>query len=101
MSLRLNTYSTGSPLGDLELAPVNEDLGSYFGTSDGVLVINVPKDSKLNLKSGDVILSVDGRKPTSPPHLMRILESYDKNETFRIEVMRNHHRETVTGKLEE
>ena len=90
----------GSPLGDLELAPVNEDLGSYFGTSDGVLVINVPKDSKLNLKSGDVILSVDGRKPSSPPHLMRILESYDKNETFRIEVMRNHHRETVTGKLE-
>jgi len=89
-----------SPLGDLELAPVNEDLGSYFGTSDGVLVINVPKDSKLNLKSGDVILSVDGRKPSSPPHLMRILESYDKNESFRIEVMRNHHRETVTGKLE-
>ena len=91
----------GSPLGDLELAPVNEDLGSYFGTSDGVLVINVPKDSKLNLKSGDVILSVDGRKPSSPPHLMRILQSYDRNETFKIEVMRNHRRETVTGKLEE
>lgn len=91
----------GSPLGDLELAPVNEDLGSYFGTSDGVLVINVPKDSKLNLKSGDVILSVDGRKPTSPPHLMRILQSYDKGESVRIEVMRNHRRETVTGKLEE
>lgn len=90
----------GSPLGDLELAPVNEDLGSYFGTSDGVLVISVPKDSKLNLKSGDVILSVDGRKPSSPPHLMRILQSYDRNETFRIDVMRNHHRETVTGKLE-
>jgi S1-C subfamily serine protease len=91
----------GSPLGDLELAPINEDLGSYFGTSDGVLVINVPKDSKLNLKSGDVILSVDGRKPTSPSHLMRILQSYDKGESVRIEVMRNHRRETVTGKLEE
>lgn len=91
----------GSPLGDLELAPINEDLGSYFGTSDGVLVINVPKDSKLNLKSGDVILSVDGRKPSNPPHLMRILQSYDKGESVRIEVMRNHRRETVTGKLEE
>ena len=90
----------GSPLGDLELAPLNEDLGSYFGTTDGVLVISVPKDSKLNLKSGDVILSVDGRKPTSPPHLMKILESYDGGESFRIDVMRNHRRETVTGKVE-
>lgn len=90
----------GSPLGDLELAPLNEDLGSYFGTTDGVLVISVPKDSKLNLKSGDVILSVDGRKPSSPPHLMRILQSYDGGESFRIDVMRNHRRETVTGKVE-
>ncbi|MGE5092086.1 MAG: PDZ domain-containing protein [Bacillota bacterium] len=89
-----------SPLGDLELAPLNEDLGSYFGTTDGVLVISVPKDSKLNLKSGDVILSVDGRKPSSPPHLMRILRSYDNGESFRIELMRSHHRETVTGKVE-
>ena len=90
----------GSPLGDLELAPLNDDLGSYFGTTDGVLVISVPKDSKLNLKSGDVILSVDGRKPSSPPHLMKILQSYDGGESFRIEVMRNHRRETVTGKVE-
>lgn len=89
-----------SPLGDLELAPLNEDLGSYFGTTDGVLVISVPKDSKLNLKSGDVILSVDGRKPSSPPHLMKILQSYDGGESFRIDVMRNHRRETVTGKVE-
>ena len=89
-----------SPLGDLELAPVNEDLGSYFGTSDGVLVISVPKDSKLNLRSGDVILSVDGRKPSSPPHLMRILQSYDQGETVKLEVMRNHRRETVSGKLQ-
>ena len=90
----------GSPLGDLELAPINDDLGSYFGTTDGVLVISVPKDSKLNLKGGDVILSVDGRKPSNPQHLMRILQSYDNGESFRIDVMRNHRRETVTGKLE-
>lgn len=90
----------GSPLGDLELAPINDDLGSYFGTTDGVLVISVPKDSKLSLKGGDVILGVDGRKPSNPQHLMRILQSYDNGESFRIDVMRNHRRETVTGKLE-
>ena len=55
-----------SPLGDLELAPLNEDLGSYFGTTDGVLVISVPKDSKLNLKSGDVmeIMTSPNQQPT-------------------------------------
>jgi S1-C subfamily serine protease len=89
----------GSPLGDLELAPLNDDLGSYFGTTDGVLVVSVPKDSKLNLKGGDVILSVDGRKPSGPSHLMRILESYDEGESFHMEVMRNHHRDTITGHL--
>ncbi len=91
----------GSPLGNLELAPLNDDLGSYFGTTEGVLVINVPKESKLGLKGGDVILSVDGRKPTGPAHLMRILQSYDGAESFRIEVMRNRRRETLTARLGE
>lgn len=89
----------GSALSDLELAPLNDDLGSYFGTTDGVLVVSVPTDSKLNLKGGDVILSVDGRKPSGPAHLMRILQSYDRGETFRMEVMRNHHRDTISGSL--
>ena len=89
----------GSPLSDLELAPLNDDLGSYFGTTDGVLVVSVPKDSHLNLKGGDVILSVDGRKPSGPSHLMRILGSYDQGESFRMDVMRNHHRETISGRV--
>ncbi|MEO8226803.1 MAG: PDZ domain-containing protein [Gemmatimonadota bacterium] len=89
----------GSPLSNLELAPLNGDLGSYFGTTEGVLVINVPQESKLGLKGGDVILSVDGRKPTGPAHLMRILQSYDQGEDFKIEVMRNRRRESVTARL--
>lgn len=89
----------GSGLSNLELAPLNDDLGSYFGTTEGVLVINVPLESKLGLKGGDVILGVDGRKPTGPAHLMRILQSYDQGEDFRIEVMRNRRRETITARL--
>ena len=37
----------GGPLADLELAPLNPDLGQYFGTEEGVLVISAPKDTKL------------------------------------------------------
>ena len=92
-------FLAGGPLADLELAPLNSDLGQYFGTDDGVLVISVPKDSKLGLKGGDVVTAVDGRKPTGPSHLMRILRSYDKGETFKLDVLRNRKRETVSASL--
>ncbi|HET8649515.1 MAG TPA: PDZ domain-containing protein [Gemmatimonadales bacterium] len=97
---RLRLSLLNSPLSDLELAPLNSDLGAYFGTTDGVLVISVPDSSKLGLKAGDVILSVDGRKPTSPAHLMRILRSYNSDEHFKLDVLRSHHRQTITGQLD-
>lgn len=93
------TFLYGSPLADLELAPLNPDLGRYFGATDGVLVISVPKDSQLGLKGGDVILTVDGRKPATPSQLLRILRSYEADETLKLEVLRNHKRETITGRL--
>ena len=94
-------FFSGGPLGDLELAPLNPDLGQYFGTTDGVLVIRAPKDGTLGLKGGDVVQGVDGRKPTSPGHLMRILRSYERGETFKLDVLRNRKRETVTAHLGE
>ena len=36
-------FLAGSPLADLELAPLNPDLGQYFGTTEGVLVISAPQ----------------------------------------------------------
>jgi S1-C subfamily serine protease len=90
----------GGPLADLELAPLNPDLGQYFGTSEGVLVINVPGESSLGVKGGDVILSVDGRKATGPNSLLRILRSYDEGDSFKLDIMRNKSRISVTGKLE-
>jgi S1-C subfamily serine protease len=93
------TVLYGSPLADLELAPLNSDLGRYFGATDGVLVISVPKDSQLGLKGGDVVLTVDGRRPATPSQLLRILRSYETDETLKLEVLRNHKRETITGRL--
>ena len=89
----------GSPLADLELAPLNPDLGRYFGATEGILVISVPKDSELGLKGGDVVLAVDGRKPASPSHLMRIMRSYERGEGFKLDVLRNGKRESVTGRI--
>ncbi|CAN5860242.1 hypothetical protein BH24GEM1_BH24GEM1_01100 [soil metagenome] len=94
-------YFSGSPLGRLELAPLNPDLGRYFGTDEGVLVISAPSDSALGLRGGDVVLTVDGRTPSSPSHLLRILRSYETGETFKLDIMRNRKREAVTARIGE
>ena len=86
-------------LAELELAPLNPDLGQYFGTDDGVLVISAPRNSSLGVKGGDVVLAVDGRRPEGPLHLIRILRSYDGGEPFKLEILRSRKRETLTGSL--
>lgn len=86
---------------DMELVTLNDELGSYFGTTEGLLVVRAPSESSLNLRSGDVILSVDGRDPTSPSHALRIMRSYEPGESMRIEIMRNKRRTTVTATVPE
>lgn len=79
----------------VELVTLDEDLGAYFGTTEGLLVVRAPGDADLNLRSGDVILQIDGRVPTSPSHALRILRSYEGGETVSMQIMRNKSRTTV------
>jgi predicted metalloprotease with PDZ domain len=73
---------------DMELATVTPKLGRYFGTDRGVLVVRAPADGELKLEDGDVILSIDGREPTSGSHATRILRSYQPGEKVKLRVMR-------------
>src|SRR5437879_11252092 len=79
----------------LQLVNLKPDLGEYFGTKEGVLVIRAPGDSSLPLKAGDVILAIGGRKATTPEHAMRILHSYDAGEAVAIDVMRHQRKVTL------
>ena len=97
----MNLTFSGAPLADLELVKVNAGLAPYFGTSEGVLVVDAPGDSALGLKPGDVILSIGGRKPENPSHAFRILGTYDPGETVTFDVMRMKHRISVAGKMPE
>ena len=73
----------------MELTSLTPQLGRYFGTDKGLLVVRAPKESRYGLQDGDVILSVDGRVPTSASHLTRILRSYQPGETLKLRVMRD------------
>ena len=101
MNMGMGVFCMGDAWCDLDLVTLNPDLGDYFGTKDGVLVVKAPADSGLPLKGGDVILSIGGRKPTSPSHAMRILRSYDAGETVSIEIMRHQKRSTISWTVPE
>ena len=81
--------------GDMEMVKLTEDLGRYFGTSEGMLVVRAPQEQAFQLQDGDVILDIDGRKPTSVTHAIRILESYQYGETLELRIMRDKRRETL------
>jgi hypothetical protein len=90
-----------SPWGGMELVKLNPELGEYFGTREGVLVVSAPRDSALALKGGDVITGIGGRKPSSPEQAMRILRSYDPGDTVSIDVFRKQKRVTVKWSVPE
>src|SRR5439155_1349720 len=77
MEMGPGEFIFGGVWGGIELVKLNPDLGEYFGTREGVLVVRAPEDSSLALKGGDVIISIGDRKPASPEQAMRILRSYD------------------------
>ncbi len=72
----------------LELVSMTPQLGQYFGTDKGLLVVRVPAESGLPLQEGDVLQSVAGRVPESPGHAFRILRSYQPGEKVAIRVLR-------------
>lgn len=79
---------------DMELVTINEGLGRYFGTSEGLLVIKAPEHTD-GLQVGDVILNINGREVPSPSRAMRILRTYEPNEEITLEVMRDQRRQSV------
>jgi S1-C subfamily serine protease len=87
---------------DMELVEINPELGSYFGSDTGVLVVRGPEDDEtLGLASGDVILRIGGREVKDPEHAMRILRSYEPDEELSIDIIRHGRSQTLTGTVPE
>lgn len=85
----------GGGWADMELVELNEGLGRYFGTAEGLLVVRAPVAGSLGLQDGDVIQKIDGRTPSSARHAMRILASYQAGEKLTLEIMRDRKRQTL------
>ena len=86
----------GHGFGDMEMVELNENLGRYFGTDSGLLIVKAPADNAFDLQDGDVIKSIDGREPQSLHHAVRILSSYESGETVNFEIMRDKRKQTLS-----
>jgi hypothetical protein len=91
--------SLAGAVGTMQLTTLTPQLGRYFGTDHGVLVVRAPTHGVLRLQDGDVILSIGGRTPASPSQAIRILTSYDPGEKIRLVILREHRRLNITATM--
>lgn len=85
----LDAGGYGMRLNGMEFATMSNRLGRYFGVVSGVLVVRAGEGDPFDLQDGDVILSIDGRTPTSAQHAGRILRSYQPGEKVKLRVQRD------------
>lgn len=85
----------GGVFAGMELVALTPDLGRYFGTEEGILVVRAPESDLIPLRDGDVLKKIGGRTAQSPSHAMRILRSYEVGEELVFEIYRDRRKQTV------
>jgi C-terminal processing protease CtpA/Prc len=80
---------------DLRMAPVDTELGRYFGASEGVLVLSKGENSPAELKTGDVLLSVGGTRVESSTDVMRAMARAEPGSALNVELLRDKQRQVV------
>jgi len=93
-SRRVMVFRNGD-LFDLKLAPLNAELGRYFGSNEGVLVLDKADGNLPQIKRGDVILSVGGDRTESTSDVVRALARRQSGENVNVEVMRDRKRQVL------
>jgi len=86
---RLDIVRDAMPWWNINLASLNPDLGRYFGTDEGVLVLQAGERALPGLKPGDVIQSVAGRKVVRPEDALRALRDQPAGSDVDVRVLRD------------
>jgi S1-C subfamily serine protease len=84
----------------VEFIDLNPELGEYFGSDTGVLVVDVDENSTLGLMAGDVVLAVGAREADSVGRVLRLIRSYDEDEPIQFRIIRRGSELVTEGQLE-
>ncbi|HJU09187.1 MAG TPA: PDZ domain-containing protein [Rhodanobacteraceae bacterium] len=78
-----------APWWGLNLASLNPELGRYFGTDQGALVLSNDAQRYPGLQAGDVITQVNGSAVAKPEDAMRALQALPIDKPVRLTVLRH------------
>jgi len=94
---------TGVYLG-VQLMDINQDIEPYFGVKpgEGLLILEVEKDSPAEtggLKSGDVLISIDGKKVSDREQVRDFIVEYEPGEEIQLNIIRQRKKMEITAQL--
>lgn len=72
----------------LNLASIDKNLGRYFGTDHGVLVLSIPEGMG-GLQPGDVLQKVDGKPVNTPREAMAAAHAHSPGTAVPVEYLRD------------
>ena len=79
----------------LQLAELNPQLGRYFGTNSGVLVLNSKKEFS-QLQAGDVITKVNGNTVTRSRDVLVNMRGKKEGEKIGLDIVRDRKTQSIT-----
>lgn len=79
----------------LNMAELNPQLGRYFGTSSGVLILS-PNKGFANLQAGDVITKVDGKAVVSSRDVLKSMRAKKEGEKISLDILRDRKALTIS-----
>ena len=85
----------------LELTSLNPELGKYFKTERGVLVIQAREDNAYGLESGDVIRAIGDTEVNSPGDLLRAMRDAEPGSEIELNIKRDRKDRTLKAKVPE
>jgi serine protease Do len=100
---RLERFFSSSGRLGIQVEGLSDQLATYFGTEEGVLVTSVADNSaaaKSGLKAGDVIIAINGMAVSSSGDLSRRVQQLGDDQEFTLDIVRDKKKQTLKGKLE-
>lgn len=88
--------ASAMPWWGIQLAGLNPDLGRYFGTDQGVLVLSTDGDALAGVQSGDVIQQIADSKVDRPEQALRKLRDQPADSKVPMQVLREHKAMTLS-----